>query len=174
MQNDWHHDTFEYLSISLKSKISNLAIANDGALARPIRSPTRFEPKSMSTPSPSTHYVNPATGAIMPIDVEDQGCDPLPDACGNDHRAQKLIDRQERAQWTPDQKLSLGKICSRERNLIIACVLIVVLMNFAHFVLARDFESVDIMIVHTCIYYVVLDRQNAIFMSNKWEKIIDF
>ena len=66
----------------------------------------------------------------MPYDVEDQGCDPMPDACGNDHRAQKLIDRQEKAQRGPDQKFSLGKVASRERNLIIACVAIAVLMNF--------------------------------------------
>lgn len=64
------------------------------------------------------------------FDVEDQGCDPLPDACGNELRAQKLIDRQEDAKREPGENFNPGKVFRRERNLIVACFLIVVFMNF--------------------------------------------
>ena len=44
----------------------------------------------------------------------------LPDACGNDTRQEKLIDRQEN-----------GRIWDRERNLLIACAVLIVLMNIS-------------------------------------------
>lgn len=51
----------------------------------------------------------------------------LPDACGNDEREAKLIKRQRR----DDGRNFVERAIDRDRNLIIACVVLVLLMNIS-------------------------------------------
>lgn len=44
----------------------------------------------------------------------------LPDACGNDERQEKLLDRQQS-----------GALWDKERNLLIACGVLILLMNIS-------------------------------------------
>ena len=51
----------------------------------------------------------------------------LPDACGNEEHGQKLVERQRR----DDHRNMFQRAIDRDRNLIIACVILVVLMNIS-------------------------------------------
>jgi hypothetical protein len=51
----------------------------------------------------------------------------LPDACGNEEHEQKLIERQRR----DDDRNIFRRAIERDRNLIIACAILVVLMNIS-------------------------------------------
>jgi Peptidase M50B-like len=53
--------------------------------------------------------------------------DCLPDACGNDVREEKLIERQQRG----DGRSLFERAIDRDRNLIIACAILIVLMNIS-------------------------------------------
>jgi Peptidase M50B-like len=51
----------------------------------------------------------------------------LPDACGNEEHSQKLVERQRR----DDHRNMFQRAIDRDRNLIIACVVLVLLMNIS-------------------------------------------
>ena len=53
-------------------------------------------------------------------------CDHLPDACTNDIREEKLMQRQLKH----DGRSRLRRMLERDRNLIIACIVLVIAMNF--------------------------------------------
>lgn len=70
--------------------------------------------------------VKPAPPGTAVPTIDDDRCDPLPDACGNDERQLRLLERQERS---PEEGVRCDRVLSRERNVIIACVVLVVLLN---------------------------------------------
>jgi Peptidase M50B-like len=51
----------------------------------------------------------------------------LPDACGNEEHSQKLVERQR----SDDNRNMFQRAIDRDRNLIIACVILVLLMNIS-------------------------------------------
>jgi hypothetical protein len=55
-------------------------------------------------------------------------CNPLPDACTNDLREERLIHRQRKHKF--DDRNWLQRLLERERNLIIACIILVIAMNW--------------------------------------------
>jgi len=57
------------------------------------------------------------SSCVQDIDCSHQA---LPDACGNEQRQEKLLDRQES-----------GTIFDKERNLLIACAILILLMNIS-------------------------------------------
>jgi hypothetical protein len=57
-------------------------------------------------------------------------CQALPDACTNEVREERLIERQQRKKDENDNRLWVHRFVERERNLLIACVVLVVLLNF--------------------------------------------
>jgi hypothetical protein len=55
----------------------------------------------------------------------------LPDACTNDIREENLMDRQKKQKNELDNRNWLIRLVERERNLLIACVILVVCMNIS-------------------------------------------
>jgi Peptidase M50B-like len=55
----------------------------------------------------------------------------LPDACTNDIREEKLMERQKKQKNEFDNRNWLHRLVERERNLLIACVILVVCMNIS-------------------------------------------
>lgn len=56
-------------------------------------------------------------------------CQQLPDACTNEVREERLIERQQRRKDENDNRIWIHRFIERERNLIIACIVLVVCLN---------------------------------------------
>ncbi|KAL3923755.1 MAG: hypothetical protein SGILL_001467 [Bacillariaceae sp.] len=59
-------------------------------------------------------------------------CTALPDACTNEVREEKLIQRQQKKMGENDTRNWLHRFVERERNLLIACVVLVVCLNLKY------------------------------------------
>jgi hypothetical protein len=57
-------------------------------------------------------------------------CQQLPDACTNEIREERLIERQQRRKDEHDNRIWIHRFVERERNLIIACAILIVCLNF--------------------------------------------
>jgi hypothetical protein len=74
----------------------------------------------------STSHTNDELIAV-PGGCCESALDQMPDACSNDDRQQRLIQRQQK----DDGRSAIRRFFDRERNLLLVCVLLVIAMNFS-------------------------------------------